>query len=412
ELFENTPPQIKPILQEGVAAGVTVFSAFQPLDNLKGVDWYIGVILDKSKVLKEANSFGSAAIIGSVLSVLLTAIALFFTVIKLFKPLDNLQESLVEINSGDGDLTKRLVITSKDEFARVSTDFNQFIQYLQSIIIDVKSISGEINSKTSESAEAASKTATDLTKQLNELDMLAAAMTEMSYSAKEVATNAQKAATAAQTADAEASQGTSVVKETSQSIAQLVDDMDETVVTVNLLVKYSDDIESVLTSITSIAQQTNLLALNAAIEAARAGDMGRGFAVVADEVRALAGRTQHSTNETSLIIGQLQEGVKEAVDKIEQSRALANSTNDKATKADDILTNIRNSISEINEITIHIASAAQEQSSTSEEINRNTTNIRNISQTVSNHAQAQSELCVSMTSSTDKQSEVLNQFKV
>ncbi|MFT5707231.1 MAG: methyl-accepting chemotaxis protein [Oceanospirillaceae bacterium] len=412
DLFESSPPQIKPILQEGVAAGSKVFSAFQPLENLKGVDWHIGVILDKSKVLKEANSFGFAAIVGTILIMLLTAIALFFTVKQLFKPLYNLQKSLIDINSGEGDLTKRLVITSKDEFAHVSTDFNQFIQYLQSIIIDVKTISGEIHNKTSESSEAASKTATDLTQQLNELDMLAAAMTQMSYSAKEVASNAQKAATAAQSADSEASQGNSIVKETSQSIAQLVDDMDETVTTVNLLVKYSDDIESVLTSITSIAQQTNLLALNAAIEAARAGDMGRGFAVVADEVRALAGRTQQSTNETSLIIGQLQEGVKEAVDKIEQSRALASSTNDKATKAEDILTNIRNSISEINDITIHIASSAQEQSSTSEEINRNTTNIRNISQTVSHHAQEQSELCVSMTSSTDKQSEVLNQFKV
>jgi methyl-accepting chemotaxis protein len=188
--------------------------------------------------------------------------------------------------------------------------------------------------------------------------------------------------------------------------------MEDTVMTVNQLEKYSDDIESVLTSITSIAQQTNLLALNAAIEAARAGDMGRGFAVVADEVRALAARTQQSTNETSQIIEHLQAGVKEAVEKIESSRLLADRTNQEASKADEILLNIRSSISEINDISVNIASAAQQQSNTSEEINRNAANIRDISQTVSTQAQDQSELCSVIVDHTEQQTAVLHKFKV
>jgi len=412
ELYNGKQPGIKTELQEANINDQIVLTSFQPLSELKGSNWYIGVALNKAMVLQEATRFGYAAIVGALVSVLLCALALFFTMKSLFKPLEGLQSSIIEINSGEGDLTKRLTVVSNDEFGTVSSDFNNFLQQLQGIILDIKNISVDINQNTSKSSSSAAKTASDLIKQLDELDSLSAAINEMSYSAKEVADNAKKAADAAQSADSAASEGTAIVTKTSQSIAQLVVDMEDTVRTVNQLEKYSDDIESVLTSITSIAQQTNLLALNAAIEAARAGDMGRGFAVVADEVRALAARTQQSTNETSQIIEHLQAGVKEAVEKIESSRSLADRTNEEASKADEILLNIRSSISEINDISVNIASAAQQQSNTSEEINRNAANIRDISQTVSTQAQDQSDLCSVIVDHTEQQTTVLHKFKV
>ncbi len=412
DLFGRNLPTISADLQEVELNGKTVLTSFQPLTELKGSQWFIGVALQKDKVFQQATAFGIAAIVGTLISVLLSAIVLFLTMRSLFRPLEELQRSLIEINSGDGDLTKRLATSTKDEFGAVSNDFNQFVQYLQNIIIDVKRISIDINSNTSQSSSAAAKTADDLVAQLDELDMLSAAINQMSYSAQEVASNADKAAEAAKKADTAASQGSAIVTQTSQSIAKLVEEMDETVVTINQLEKHSDDIESVLTSITSIAQQTNLLALNAAIEAARAGDMGRGFAVVADEVRALAARTQQSTNETSLIIEQLQQGVKEAADKIEKSRSHANKTNEDSSRADDILKDIQCSISEISSTTNAIATAANQQSSTSEEINRNATTIRDICQNVSSQAQNQSELCTTMVNFTEEQDKVLQQFKV
>ncbi|MCJ8340029.1 MAG: methyl-accepting chemotaxis protein [Pseudomonadales bacterium] len=411
-LFPQKRPTTNSQFQEIEVDGQMMFTAFQPLEGLQGTQWLIGVMLEKNKVLKEANAFGFAAIIGTLISVLLTAMALFITMKSLFKPLERLQQSLLDINSGDGDLTKRLVATSGDEFGKVSTDFNEFVQYLQDIIINVKRISGELTSNTSDSSASANQSATVLARQLGELDMLSAAINQMSCSAQEVANSAQEAAASAKAAERAADEGTAIVSQTSKSIAQLVTDMDETVDTVNQLEKYSANIESVLTSITSIAEQTNLLALNAAIEAARAGDMGRGFAVVADEVRALAARTQQSTNETSLIIEQLQQGVKEAVERIEQSRNLANKTNEEATKADVILNDIRTSISHINDISVNIASAAQQQSATSEEINRNTTTIRDISQEVSVEAHNQSDLCTGMVDIIEQQNKVLEKFKV
>lgn len=412
QLFTTVTPSISPQLQEIELDGNAVLTSFQPLTNLRGSKWHIGVVLDREKVLKEASDFGVAAVIGAFLSILFTAFALYFTIAKLFKPLDQLQHSIVDINSGDGDLTKRLQTSSNDEFGKVSLDFNSFIEHLQEIIVDVKSIAGEIGKSTDLNATAAANTADGLQKQLNELDMLSAAITQMSYSAQDVAENAQKAASAAQTADVAAGEGNSIVAKTFTSLGSLVDDMDATVITVNQLEEYSSNIESVLTSITSIAQQTNLLALNAAIEAARAGDKGRGFAVVADEVRALAARTQLSTDETSTIIEQLQEGVQDAVRRIAHSRQLATDTSVDAEKADQILNDIKSAISEINNLTVQIAAAAEEQSTTSEEINKNATAIRDISQNVANQAQEQSQLSSTMAQSTQQQNEVLDQFKV
>ncbi|MEM5527438.1 methyl-accepting chemotaxis protein [Gammaproteobacteria bacterium AS21] len=412
ELFTDKVPAVGGALQELTLENKTVFVAFQSLDSLRGSKWFIGVVLEKDKVLKEANDFGIAAIIGTVLSVLLSALALFLILKTLFKPLEKLQSSLVAINNGNGDLTARLVATSNDEFGKVSTDFNQFVQYLQKIIIEVKDISADIKTNTSLSSESAEKSAQDLLTQLNELDMLSAAITELSYSAQEVANHAKNAEKAAHEADSSAAEGASIVNETTESIAKLVVDMDDTAQTVHQLEQDSADIESVLTSITNIAQQTNLLALNAAIEAARAGEQGRGFSVVADEVRALAGRTQQSTTETSEIIGRLQEGVKSAVEKIKQSMGHANRTSENSHKADKALRDIRQSISQISDITSSIALSAQEQSKTSDEIGVNTHNIRNISQSVVDDAQAQRELCSTMVEYTQQQADVLKQFKV
>ena len=302
----GVPTLSNDLLPNTLADGTSVYVSFSPLPNLYGADWYIGVVLDEAKLFADVRSFGWIALWSTLIAGLLVSIILYVVVTRLLEPLRALRESLQEINGGEGDLTKRLDIISNDEFGAVSSEFNKFVDYLQQMIREVKGRSLRVRENTDKTAASSARSSSELYTQLNELDQLATAMHQMSATAHDVADNAQTAASRANHADAAAKEGSLVVERTTASIAQLTDKMGGVVTTINELVVYSNNIESILTVITDIADQTNLLALNAAIEAARAGEQGRGFAVVADEVRTLASKTQESTEQIQKMIQQLQ----------------------------------------------------------------------------------------------------------
>ncbi|MCV6612734.1 MAG: methyl-accepting chemotaxis protein [Amphritea sp.] len=412
ELFTGKLPELNSSMQELELQGDDVMVTFQPLNGLYGSNWLVGVVLQKDVVMATATSLGIRAVIITLISVVLASAVLYFMSGYLLKPLDQLRNSLHAMNNGDGDLTQRLEVNTRDEFGALSEDFNTFLGHLQKIIQDVQAGASTLRTESDQVSGLANSAASELDRQLAELDQLASAMHEMSATAQDVAQHANQTADSARSADAAAGQGADVVSRTSESIADLVTRMDDAVVTISKLAEFSNNIESILTVITSISEQTNLLALNAAIEAARAGDAGRGFAVVADEVRALASRTQQSTEEIQQMIQQLQEGVENAQSTIRYGRDVAGTTDQLANEADQALTRIRESIGTITDMTTHIATAAEEQSATSEEINRNTTNIRDISQMVSDSAGEQSSLTGRMVVQISEQDRVLSGFKV
>ena len=412
-LLGNQPlPSFTDQLQTVMVKGEAQLTAFQPVDALPGSDWLVGVMLDKGKVMAEANRFGVWAILGAVISTLISCLILYLLMDRILKPLEQLGVALAEISKGGGDLTRRLDIKSKDEFGHVASAFDAFIAYLQNLISEIKREAGEIRSNADTTAATAASSAASIRKQLDELDQLATAMHQMSATAHEVSQNAQMTAQAAQQADGNARDGASVMLETRESIDHLVEDMGVAVENINQLTLFSNNIESILTTIVNISEQTNLLALNAAIEAARAGDLGRGFAVVADEVRALASRTQQSTTEIRGMIDQLQKGVSDAETSIRENTERAQQTQEKALQASQALEDIRDNINSINQMTVQIATAAEQQSSTSEEINRNTSNIRDLSQKVAEEAGEQERLCQAMNKMSNAQSQQLSKFKV
>lgn len=171
-------------------------------------------------------------------------------------------------------------------------------------------------------------------------------------------------------------------------------------------------IESILGVINEIAGQTNLLALNAAIEAARAGESGRGFAVVADEVRSLAARTQESTSEIRDNIERLQQGVADVVSVMDSSKNTAESTVEKAHLASQTNEQVRSSIRQITDMNLQIASAAEEQSQVAEEMNKNTSAIRDLSQQVTDNANRTDAAMKSQLQLVANQEALLNQFIV
>jgi methyl-accepting chemotaxis protein len=204
----------------------------------------------------------------------------------------------------------------------------------------------------------------------------------------------------------------SVANDTQTDIYQLQENMTSAIGAMAQLETESQGIGAVLDVIQNIAEQTNLLALNAAIEAARAGEQGRGFAVVADEVRTLASRTAQSTDEIRSKIESLQKGVENALTSVQASQKNTSSSIEKVESTVTSLKNVTGYVDQVDQMNAHIATAAEEQSQVTEEINRNVLLIQDLSDNVL-------ELATSITEASNDVSSVsvdihrqVDQFKV
>lgn len=248
--------------------------------------------------------------------------------------------------------------------------------------------------------------------QQQETDMIATAMNEMSATVREVAHNTSDAAMCAEEANKSTISGQHTVDETVESINGLAQAIDNAAATINKLNDETNDVDTILVSISGIADQTNLLALNAAIEAARAGEQGRGFAVVADEVRTLAARTQESTTEIRTMLDHLKSGANNAVNVMGLGHKQARASVKKANQAKETLQNITHSVNEIKDMNTQIATAAEEQSSVTEEMSRNITSINTGSHTVVDHSHLSLKSVHEMADMANQLAQSVSQFKL
>lgn len=294
------------------------------------------------------------------------------------------------------------VINDKDLSVDIMPDnkqaANSFKINLAQILNDLKLfISQTVQSaaKTSTAAEKLSiiidQTNNGVSKQKEESEQLASAMNEMAATVQEVSRNASDAAQASTQADEAAQNGKNIVNKSIAGINNLASEVENTSNLLNGLQTETGEIDSVLSVIQSIAEQTNLLALNAAIEAARAGESGRGFAVVADEVRTLAQRSKESTEEIKAIIEKLQSGAQQAVLAMGAGLEQAAQSVEQADLAGKALDEITQSVAEIKNMNIQIATASEEQAAVTEEINKNIIRIVQIADETSNGAQLTAE---------------------
>ncbi len=389
--------------------GRKTYLSFTPIDSQ---DWYIGTLVDYDKANASLAELRSSSIVLTIASVILAILALLIVLRYLMRPLVVLNAAMQDAASGQGDLTQRLSTDTDTEFAELATNFNAFTAKLQSLIQEVKELADKILTSTNITSQDTAQAAGALTKQVAEVEQLATAMHEMAATSTDVAGNAQGASSAAQEADKAVEDGVQIVEYTTEAISTLSGQLQQAVGVVHELEVSTNNIESILVVINGIADQTNLLALNAAIEAARAGESGRGFAVVADEVRTLAQRTQESTTEISTMIEKLQSGAHSAAEVMQKSNELAQDTVTKAGETTDALDKIRNSIVQISDMNLQIASAAEEQSLVAEEINGNTVNIKDLSQNISDNAQTASAQMDEQFSFVQQQDKILNKFIV
>ncbi len=328
------------------------------------------------------------------------------------KPLDQTLYALRDIVDGDGDLTRRLDESSRDEIGQLAQGFNKFASLVHGIIREMVGYTGRLSESAERLSMVTEETSRGAEQQQHCTDEVVTAVNEMAATGREVASNTSAAADAAQNADAAANDGRQVVSQTIEVIDTLAQEVRRAGEVINRLESDSESIGGVLDVIRGIAEQTNLLALNAAIEAARAGEQGRGFAVVADEVRTLASRTQESTTEIQHMIECLQSGAREAVQVMEQGSARADESVRQAAKAGSALDAISEAVAVINQMNVQIANAAEEQNAVAEEINKSVVAISEITEQTAAGAQQTASASNELNQLSEQLSGMVRQFKV
>jgi len=353
-------------------------SFFEPImaDGVKAGTIYMKVDLQE---LDEAVSSAVWSAVGTVVVISLLAAAISIVVqAGIVRPINAVVDALRDIAEGEGDLTRRLPVNTEDEVGQLSRWFNTFIERVHTIIGDFSVTASELNANADKLSLTAKDTEQGVVAQQSEIQQVVTAVREMAAVVDDVANNVNQTADNAEEADSEAKNGNGVVTRTMSQIENLAADINAASDVIDKLRQETDSIGSVLDVIRGIAEQTNLLALNAAIEAARAGEQGRGFAVVADEVRTLASRTQTSTQEIQEMIERLQAGAREAVQMMEKGTAQAQESVKQAGEASTSLQAITNGVSSIKDKTNQMASASEEQSAATREMERNMDNIASV----------------------------------
>ena len=313
------------------------------------------------------------------IGLLVCVLIAFFFPILITRPLNRVISAIEDLAGGEGDLTLRVNVDSKDELGHLSASLNQFLEKLHDLIRRAATTSSQVREASNQMLQLNSQSQEMIGSQHSSTDMVATAINEMAATVQEVAQSASSAADEARQADADARTGSERVNSSLISIRDLAQDVGRAAEVIHKLETEAEGVGSVLDVIRGIAEQTNLLALNAAIEAARAGEQGRGFAVVADEVRTLASRTQQSTTEIQGMIEKLQCGARNAVSVMDAGREKAQASVERAESAGSSLIEITKAVASISSMNTQIASAAEEQSVVTAEINRNITEISVIS---------------------------------
>jgi len=277
-----------------------------------------------------------------------------------------------------GDLTVQVKSMRRDELGDLQNAVQDMAQNLNTLVQGIGSGVTQISMSAEKLSAMSEQTSAGVRQQKIEVDQVATAMHEMASTVQEVARNTTDASAAATLADEQARHGGAVVKQATMQINELSQAIEELGDAMKVQAQDSEQIGKVIDVIKAVAEQTNLLALNAAIEAARAGEQGRGFAVVADEVRSLAQRTQDSTKEIETLILALQQGTQAAATLMVSSRQRTLDTVELAQKAEQAITQINRSIGTIQEMSLQISAAAEQQSAVADEINRSILSVRDV----------------------------------
>ena len=346
--------------------------------------------------------------------VLLILVIVFSTMVKrsVMSPLLSISESMKGLASGQGDLTSRLDVKGDHELAEMAHRFNQFLETLQQMIGEVVSVSDSVTQRSASINKRTSQVGEQQQKLQIQIEHSASAMSQMSATAVDIAHNTAVTATSTNESRENIGQAGASVNELTSAVKTLAEDVSGSNRAISTLEVNVQDIISVVSVIQEIAEQTNLLALNAAIEAARAGEQGRGFAVVADEVRTLATRTQASTLQVHESIEQLKKASGEAVKSMQHSFQQTDVAVNQSEKGMAELTKVVEHMNQIQDMSVVIATAAEEQSQVCDNLNQTVTEIAGHSEMSSQIAGENKVEIEKLTEDANKLHQLVGRFRI
>ncbi len=392
--------------------GVDKVAFFHTLRLDDDISWHLLIGVNKSIAYAEVDEALKASIY-TVLMLLVASFCVFFVILNYaYRPILALKNTVLDLSQGNGDLTRRLEVNTSDDLGQIAQAVNTFISNLQTMMIEVSQSSQLISNNIRLLKEQSESNEHVLASHAMETTQVVTAMNEMSSTAESVAQSASQTAEFTKATNDEAEQSKLVVASAVRSVADLINEVEAMANSIQSMNADSQRIGSVLTVIGEIADQTNLLALNAAIEAARAGEQGRGFAVVADEVRALAARTQQSTSEINSMLAKLNDGTRMVVKAMEETKQRCQKTSETTENVNQSLDLMVNSIVRINDLGLEIATAAEQQHSVTDEVNRNMTTIQEMVNDLTANSSQTIGSTVELTQSNLRLSAVVQQFKL
>lgn len=307
-------------------------------DNIKSyIEDYSEMLINlletkNAETIKELESFAQASKVAffalSIIAIVLTMSFGYFLFKSIRRNTFKINHSILDIAQAGGDLTRRVEVKTKDEFALIASSTNILIESISNLVKRVTSLAESVSSSSQELMALAEENSRTIDEIANNTQNIAAdsditqsrtnaailKMQELEQAMHELNIEANEVQSAAEQMKVAANNGSQSVNQSSNVMMSIEETMANTSTTVEALGKKSGEITSIIAAITSIAEQTNLLALNAAIEAARAGEHGKGFAVVANEVKKLAEQSQSAANEVTQIITSIQHEVKSIIE--------------------------------------------------------------------------------------------------
>ncbi|KAB0494085.1 methyl-accepting chemotaxis protein [Pseudomonas vancouverensis] len=345
-------------------------------------------------------------------SALLGLLLIWYTAQRITRPLKVLTGVMEDISLGEGDLTRRLQVQSRDEIGQLATAFNRFVERIHQSMREVSSAAQGVNEGARRVLVASNSSLSNFDDQSTRTNSVAAAINQLGAAAQEIAHNASDASHQASNARQQAEDGRQVVQRTIEVMNELSGKISASCANIEVLNNKTVNIGQILEVIKGISQQTNLLALNAAIEAARAGEAGRGFAVVADEVRSLAGRTQTSALEIQQMIEELQVGARESVTTMTESQQHSEESVTIANLAGSRLGSVTQRIGEIDNVNQSVAAATEEQTAVVEALNVDITQINTLNQQGVENLQSTLRACTELEQQAGRLNQLVGSFRI